>query len=67
MPRQHIHGPDAGLAADTIRHHSWQSLLVRSFPYCISNLTYIVHSYRTTEIGISEVIREIYSVVEQAR
>ena len=27
-----IHGLDAGLAMNTIRHHSWQSVLVRSFP-----------------------------------
>ena len=32
MPRSHIHGLDAGLATDV---HSWQSVLVRSFPYCI--------------------------------
>ena len=37
MPRSHIHGMDAGLAMDTIRHHSWQSVWVRSFPYCIRN------------------------------
>ena len=35
LPRSHIHGLDAGLATDAIRHHSWQSVLVRSFPYCI--------------------------------
>ena len=29
MPRSHIHGLDAGLATDV---HSWQSVLVRSFP-----------------------------------
>ena len=23
LPRSHIHGLDAGLATDTIRHHSW--------------------------------------------
>ena len=39
MPRSHIHGLNAGLATDTIRHHSWQSVLVRSFPYCIRNHT----------------------------
>ena len=39
LPRSHIHGQDAGLATDTIRHHSWQSVLVRSFPYCIRNHT----------------------------
>ena len=39
MPRSHIHGLDAGLATDTIRHHSRQSVLVRSFPYCIRNHT----------------------------
>ena len=39
MPRSHIHGLDAGLATDTIRHHPWQSVLVRSFPYCIRNHT----------------------------
>ena len=39
MPRSHTHGLDAGLATDTIRHHSWQSVLVRSFPYCIRNHT----------------------------
>ena len=37
MPRSHIHRLDAGLATDTIRHHSWQSVLIRSFPYCIRN------------------------------
>ena len=36
MPRSHIHGLDAGLAMDV---HSWQSLLVRSFPYCVRNHT----------------------------
>ena len=35
MPMSHDHGLDAGLATDTIRHHSWQSVLARSFPYCI--------------------------------
>ena len=39
MPRSHIYGLDARLATDTIRHHSWQLLLVRSFPYCIRNHT----------------------------
>ena len=34
MPRSHIHGLDAGLARDV---HSWQSVLVRSFPHCIRN------------------------------
>ena len=34
MPRSHIHGLDAGLATDV---HSWQSVLVRSFLYCIPN------------------------------
>ena len=28
MPRSHIHGLDAGLATDTIRHHSWQSVSI---------------------------------------
>ena len=32
MPRSHIHGLDAGLATDV---HSWQSLLVRSFPFVL--------------------------------
>ena len=36
MPRSHIHGLDAGLATNV---HSWQSVLVRSFPYCIRNHT----------------------------
>ena len=39
MSRSHIHGLDARLATDTIRHHSWQSVLVRSFPYCTRNHT----------------------------
>ena len=39
MPRSHINGLDARLATDTIRHDSWQSALVRSFPYCIRNHT----------------------------
>ena len=66
MPRSHIHGLDAGLATDTIRHHSWHSGLVRNSPYCIRiasvvvlNHTYIVHPYRTTDTGISWAIREI--------
>ena len=36
MPRSHIHGLDAGLATDV---HLWQSVLVRSFPYCIPDHT----------------------------
>ena len=36
MPRSHIHGLEAGLATDV---HSWQSVLVRSFLYCIRNHT----------------------------
>ena len=39
MPRSHIQGLDAGLATDTIRHLSWQSVLVRSFLYCIRSHT----------------------------
>ena len=35
MPRSHIHGSDAGLATDTIRHHSWRTVLVCRFPCCI--------------------------------
>ena len=35
MPRSHIHGLDAVLATITIRHRSWQSVLVRRFPCCI--------------------------------
>jgi hypothetical protein len=35
MPWSHIHGFDAGLAADTIWHRPWQSVLVCSFPYCV--------------------------------
>ena len=36
MPRSHIHRLDTGLATDV---HSWQSVLARSFPYCICNHT----------------------------
>ena len=36
MPRSHNHGLDTRLATDV---HSWQSLLVRSLPYCIPNHT----------------------------
>ena len=36
MPRSHIHGLDAGLATDV---HSWQSVLVLSFPHCIRHHT----------------------------
>ena len=39
MLRSHIHGMSAGLAMDTIRHHSWQSVLVRRFLYCIRHHT----------------------------
>ena len=39
LPRSHIHGLDARLATHTILHHSWQSVLVRSFPSCIRNHT----------------------------
>ena len=36
MPRSHIQGLDAGLATDV---HSWQSVFVCSFQYCIRNHT----------------------------
>ena len=44
MPRSHIHGLDAGLATNV---QSWQSVLVRSFPYCIRNYLHVVlnHMY----------------------
>ena len=35
MPRSHIHGLDAVLATYTIRHRSWQFVLVRRFQCCI--------------------------------
>lgn len=31
MPRSHIHRSEAGLATDTIRHYSWQSVLAVDF------------------------------------
>ena len=57
MPRSHNHGLDWSVALRNA------SLIIRSR----LNHTYIVHPYRTTEIGISGVIREVQSVVEPER
>ena len=62
MPRSHIYGLDAGLATDTIgiiRGNLKLFVLHPQSYIVLLNHTYIVHPYRTTEIDISWVIREI--------
>ena len=52
MPRSNIHDLDAGIATDTIQHNSWQSVLVRRFPYCIRIAFVIIRSNTCTSLTI---------------